>query len=228
MFATIGTITCGFAAAVLAAICIHHAVSPTITTIVPALSPTINAIIRAFSFFLTALSTMETLASRALAALQAHNSKSIDTKLQYLTELKQEIKHRQCPEAAIPAIFHVTRISVGTPHLIDAGFSILSHLTKRLILQDQPDTYHEHFTKLLPVLSERLGDQKERHRQRATAALIDAHTVSGAAQKDVQQFVCGTLLGGKNPRMKESAMHFIVTVSSSLWARSLIGHHAYS
>ena len=160
---------------------------------------------------------METLASRALATLQAHNSKSTETKLQHLTDLKQEIKHRQCPEAAIPTIFHVVRISIATPHLVDAGFSILSHLTKRLVLQDQSATCHEQFTKLLPVLAERLGDQKERARHRAIIALGDAYAVSANAQKDVQQFVCGTLLEGKNPRMKESAMHFIVTVSPSSW-----------
>ncbi|KAL9131622.1 MAG: hypothetical protein Q9217_000510 [Psora testacea] len=217
---TLGVIICDIAAVTLAVHYLYTTLSQGYLVFHNTLSPLIKALHRTFRNLITALTAMESLASGALATLQAHNSKSTETKLQYLTDLKQEIKHRQCPETAITTIFHVIRISIGTPHLVDAGFSILSHLTKRLVLQDQSISYHEHFMKLLPVLSERLGDQKERLRQRAIAALNDAYSVSSTLQKDVQQFVCGTLLGGKNPRMKESAMHFIVAVSLALRARN--------
>ncbi|KAL9098724.1 MAG: hypothetical protein Q9163_005667 [Psora crenata] len=207
-----GVIICDVAALVLSVHYLSISLTHGCLTINITFPNLTDAFGRAFHGLVTALTLMDTLAARALATLQAQNSKSVETKLQHLTDLKQEIKHRQCPESAIPTIFHVIRISISTSHLNDAGFSILSHLTKRLVLQDQSATYHEQFIKLFPVLSERAGDQKERIRQRTIAALGDAYSVSSTAQKDVQQYVCGTLLCSKSPRMKESAMQFIVTM----------------
>ena len=154
---------------------------------------------------------METLATEAQASLKSNAP--IDEKLNQLTNLKQEIKHRSCPERAIPIIFNVIRISLSTPHAVDAGFSILGHLTKRLVLQNLQHHIHHHTTKLFPVILERLGDVRDRLRQRAIASLSDFCPISDEAQKDVEQFVRDTVLTNKNPRAKQSAMQWILDVS---------------
>ena len=154
---------------------------------------------------------MDTLAVEALNSLQAHSS-SVDIKLKHLTNLKQEIKHRHCPEAAIPTIFHVIRIALATPHVVDAGFSILGHFTKRLLIQDLHTPLYAHTLKLFPILLERLSDSRERLRQRAIAAFNDFYPISDAARKDVETFMRDTALTNKNPRPKISAMQWVILV----------------
>ena len=154
---------------------------------------------------------MDNLAAEALTSLQAHSS-SVDIKLKHLTNLKQEIKHRHCPEAAIPTVFHVIRLALATPHVVDAGFSILGHFTKRLLIQDLHTPLYTHTLKLFPILLERLGDPRERLRQRAVAALNDFYPTSDAGRKDVETFMRDTALTNKNPRPKISAMQWVIQV----------------
>lgn len=155
---------------------------------------------------------MEALATKSLATLKGAGN-SVDVKLKYLVELKQDIKHRHCPEGAIPSLFDVARNAIGTPHLIDAGFSILSHLIKRLILQGQQAIIQVQGIKTYPVLFERVADQKDRMRQRAVIAFSDFHSV---ADKDVEQYMRDTVLTSKSPRAKEAGMQWLVNVSHAL------------
>ena len=148
---------------------------------------------------------MDTLAKQTLASIQGSGT-SVENKLRQLTELKAEIKHRHCPEAAVGPLFDVIRTSLATPHLTDAGFSILGHLTKRLELQDQASILQAQGARTYSILLERLADSKDRIRQRANQALTDFHNF---AATDVEQFVRDLVLVNRNPRAKEAGMHWI-------------------
>lgn len=150
---------------------------------------------------------MDGLAVNTLASIRG-SGLSIDSKLKHLTELKAEIKHRHCPEAAVGPLFEVIRLSLATPHLTDAGFSILGHLTKRLELQNQGSLLQSQGVKTYPCLLDRLADSKDRTRQRANQALTDFHAVAPA---DVEHFVRDGVLKNKSPRAKESGMLWILT-----------------
>lgn len=154
---------------------------------------------------------METLASNTLTALKSNAP--IDTKLKHLTELKAEIKHRHCPEHAVSPLFDAIRISLATPHLTDAAFSILGHLMKRLELQDQDSLLQAQGLKTYPSLLERLADQKDRIRHRALQAFTDFHSV---AASDVEQFVRDHVLTDRHPKTKEAGMQWVLSVSALL------------
>lgn len=150
---------------------------------------------------------METLASNTITALKS--TAPIDTKLKHLTELKAEIKHRHCPEHAVTPLFDAIRISLATPHLTDAGFSILGHLIKRLELQDQDSLLQAQGVKTYPCLLERLADQKDRTRLRALQAFTDFHSISAP---DVEQFVRDHVLTNRHPKTKEAGMQWVISV----------------
>ena len=153
------------------------------------------------------MKAMDLLASNTLAALKS--TAPIDTKLKHLTELKAEIKHRHCPENAVPPLFDAIRISLATPHLTDAAFSILGHLMKRLELQDQHSLLQAQGVKTYPSLLERLADQKDRIRHRALQALTDFHSISAS---DVEQFVRDHALTNRHPKIKEAALQWVTSV----------------
>ena len=150
---------------------------------------------------------MEILASNTLNILKS--TAPIDSKLKHLTELKAEIKHRHCPELAVAPLFDAIRISLATPHLTDAAFSILGHLIKRLELQDQALLLQAQGIKTYPCLLERFADQKDRTRQRALQAFIDFHAVSAP---DVEQFVRDHALTHRHPKTKEAGMQWVIRV----------------
>ena len=149
---------------------------------------------------------MDALAANTLIIVKG-SSASIETKNKHLTELKAEIKHRHCPESAVASLFEVIRLSLTTPHLPDAGFSILGHLIKRLEIQDQRLLLQSQGLKTYPVLLDRLTDPKDRIRQRAVQAFNDFHAI---APTDVESFVRDHVLTNKSPRAKESGMSWIL------------------
>lgn len=150
---------------------------------------------------------METLASNTLITLKS--TAPIDTKLKHLTELKAEIKHRHCPEHAVSPLFDAIRISLATPHLTDAAFSILGHLMKRLELQDQNSLLQAQGVKTYPCLLDRLAEQKDRPRNRALQAFTDFHSIS---PPDVEQFVRDHALTSRHPKAKEAGMQWVLSV----------------
>ena len=154
---------------------------------------------------------MENLASSTIAALKS--TAPIDTKLKHLTALKAEIKHRHCPEHAVAPLFDAIRISLATPHLADAAFSILGHLMKRLELQDQHSLLQIQGLKTYPCLLERLADQKDRTRSRALQAFTEFHSVSAS---DVEHFIRDHALNNRHPRTKEAGMQWVISVCAVL------------
>jgi len=148
---------------------------------------------------------MDSLAIQALASMRGPGV-PVESKLNQLTALKAEIKHRHCPPAAVGPLFDVVRLALATPHLTDAGFSILGHLMKRLDLQDQDSLLYQEGARTYPTLLERLADPKDRIRQRAIQALTDFHTVAAA---EVELFIRDHVLTNRNPRAKEAGMHWV-------------------
>lgn len=148
---------------------------------------------------------MDSLANHSLVSMRGAGV-PVDIKLKQLTALKAEIKHRHCPEAAVGPLFDVIRLALATPHLADAGFSILGHLMKRLELQGQEILLQIEAAKTYPALLERFTDSKDRIRQRAVQAFTDFHTV---APTDVEHFLRDHVLTNRNPRAKEAGMHWV-------------------
>lgn len=134
----------------------------------------------------------------------------MELKLRYLNELKADIKHRQVPETAIIPAFDVVRVAIATPALLDAGFSILGHLAKRLVLQEQTSILVAQGIQIYPSIVERLGDHKDRVRQRAAQALTDFWSASPV---DVEQVIRDSALTSKHPRAKEAGMQWVAKVS---------------
>jgi CLIP-associating protein 1/2 len=61
----------------------------------------------------------------------------------------------------------------------------------------------------IPLLLDRLGDQKERHRLLAAQCLGD---VWKASPQEVEKAIRDIALASKNPRTKENSMHWIAKV----------------
>ena len=158
-----------------------------------------------FLFFTT---VMEHQARQALDLIKNTNV-LLDTKLDFLGKLKANIKHQNVPELAISVCFEVVRSTISTLQLHDIGFSILSHLTKRLLLQAQRSILATQGRLIYSCLVDRLGDAKDRVRTRAIQALADFWPVSPDA---VEELVKDTALASRNPRTKEAAMEWVTKV----------------
>lgn len=135
---------------------------------------------------------------------------SVDTKVYQINNIKSGIKQNNVPEPYIPLLFEATRTAMSTPHaaLTNAGFSTLNHLLTRLSRQE-PKHITKEAARTLPLVIEKMGDQKEKYRQLAAQCLT---TFWKNAPIDVERIVKNGGLVGKNSRMKEASMHWIVQV----------------
>lgn len=156
------------------------------------------------------LLTMEAKATSLLFAMRSVPVAQ-DNAFTELDELKRNIKHRQVPGIAIIPLFNLIDYAISSAHYVDAGFSILGHLTKRLILQEQKELLISQGLKTLPSIVDSLGNQTERIRQRATQALCDFWHLSATS---VEQIVRDAALTNEIPRVKEAGMRWILKVSS--------------
>ncbi|MCJ1245786.1 suppressor of tub2 mutation [Trapelia coarctata] len=145
-----------------------------------------------------------------LLAVSKNAHVPLETKLDLLIKLKTYIKHHHVPESAIAPAFDVVRFAISNSQLLDAGFSILSHLTKRLELQEQLPLTAAQGKKTYPIILERLGDAKDRVRLRAIQALTEFWK---ASHTDVEQLIRDSALSGKSPRVKEAAMQWILKMN---------------
>lgn len=136
----------------------------------------------------------------------------LELKIMNISELRANIKHRHVPDAAISPSFEIIRFGIMSLALQDAAFSTLSHLTKRLVLQEQQHIVAVQGAQTYPLLVERLGDQKDRVRIRASQAFTDFWL---AASADVEQVIRDVVLPGKHPRAKEAGLQWISKASSS-------------
>ncbi|KAF4457176.1 Protein STU1 [Fusarium austroafricanum] len=133
---------------------------------------------------------------------------SLDSKVQYVTIIKSGIKQHNVPEASVPQLFDGLRAATTSQHtaLVNAGFTALNHLLTRLSRQD-PKLLSKEAARTLPLVVDKLGDQKDKFRSLASHSLVTLYAVAPA---DVERFVRNTAMGGKNPRAKETSMHWLL------------------
>lgn len=142
------------------------------------------------------------------------SDQSLDTKVQYVTNIKSGIKQHNVPDTCVPQLFDGLRAASTSQHaaLVNAGFTALNHLLTRLSRQD-PKLLGKEAARTLPVVIEKLGDQKDKFRALATQSLV---TVYGVAPVDVERSVRNSAMQGKNPRAKEAALHWLLQVRCAL------------
>ena len=155
---------------------------------------------------------MDQKATNLLAAMESPGT-SWDFGFHELNQLKGDIKHRQVPESAIPPLFDLLGFAISSLRYVEVGLSILSHLTKRLVLQEQKELLVTQGLRILPSIVNLLGDQQDRIRQRATQALSEFWHLSSV---DVEQLIRDTALTSESPRVKEASMRWIVKVCTIL------------
>ncbi|KAL0933117.1 heat repeat containing protein [Colletotrichum truncatum] len=133
---------------------------------------------------------------------------SIDAKVQHVTGIKSGIKQHNVPDVLIPQIFDGLRTASVSQHavLVNAGFTALNHLLTRLSRQE-PKYISKEAKHTLPLVIDKLGDQKEKFRGLASQALT---TMYAAAPMDVERSVRNVAMVGKNPRAKEAGMHWLL------------------
>lgn len=135
---------------------------------------------------------------------------TIDAKVSQINNVKSGIKQNNIPDPCVISLFEAARISMSSQHaaLVSAGFSTLNHLLTRLSRQE-PKYVVKEAARTLPLVIEKMGDQKEKYRQLAAICLT---TFWKASPLDVERIVKNVGLVGKNPRMKIASMNWIVQV----------------
>jgi len=161
---------------------------------------------------------MDDLATSLLSTLK-RSSVSADVKTAAFNNLKSQIKHQRVPESAQSAIVECVRLAISaqtSTTLVQAGFSALGHLVKRLTIQDQVGVLYAPRHGLLQALVERLGDAKEGYRMAALQALVDLWP---ARQTEVERVVREGAIQGSHARGKEAGMQWVTKVNEGgCWA----------
>lgn len=135
---------------------------------------------------------------------------SIDAKVNQVNNVKSGIKQNNIPDVCVQPLFEATRMSMTSQHaaLVNAGFSTLNHLLTRLSRQE-PKYVVKEAGRTLSMVIEKMGDQKEKYRQLAAQCLT---TFWKATPMDVERMVKNAGMVGKNSRMKETSMRWVVQV----------------
>ncbi|KAH6659791.1 HEAT repeat-containing protein [Truncatella angustata] len=133
---------------------------------------------------------------------------SVDTKSNAVTAVKSAIKQHNVPDSCVFPLFDALRLASTSQHsaLANAGFTALNHLLTRLSRQE-PKYIHKEAKNTLPLIVDRMGDQKDKLRALAVQALT---TMYGATPTEAERFVRNVAMTGKNPRAKESSMQWLV------------------
>lgn len=133
---------------------------------------------------------------------------SLDAKIQLVNTIKTGIKQHNVPENSIAQLFDGLRSASSSQHaaLVNVGFTSLNHLLTRLTRQD-PKLLSKEAARTLPLVAEKLGDQKDKIRSTALQALNTFYSVAPA---DVERTVRNQALTGKNPRAKEAGMQWLL------------------
>lgn len=133
---------------------------------------------------------------------------SVDVKANRITIVKASIKQHNVPSSCCAPLFEALHIASTAQHpiLVNAGFTTLNHLLTRLTRQD-PKFLSKEAPHTLPVIVDKLGDQKDKLRQLAVQALTTLYKV---APVDVERSVRNIAMVGKNPRAKEMSMHWLL------------------
>lgn len=144
---------------------------------------------------------------------------SIDAKTNAINNVKSGIKQNNVPDTCIPSLFEIAHITMASQHtaLVNAGFTTLGHLLTRLSRQE-PKHVAKQATRTLPLLTEKIGDQKDKFRHLAAQCFT---TIWKISPMDVERAVRNVAMTGKNSRAKEASMNWVVQVRLLLF----LGYH---
>jgi CLIP-associating protein 1/2 len=133
---------------------------------------------------------------------------NIDAKVNAVTAIKSGIKQHNVPDSCVAPLFDALRSASSSQHavLVNAGFTALNHLLTRLSRQE-PKYLIKEAARTLPLLIEKLGDQKEKFRILASQSMTTLYKV---APVDVERSVRNTAMVGKNPRAKEMSLQWLL------------------
>ncbi|KAI1470221.1 ARM repeat-containing protein [Daldinia caldariorum] len=133
---------------------------------------------------------------------------SVDTKVQHLTAVKSAIKHYSVPDVCVAPLFEALRLASSSQHtiLVHAGFTTLNHLLTRMSLQE-PKYLAKEAKNTLPLIVDKMGDQKDKIRGLAIQAMVTMHN---NVPIDAERFVRNTAMVGKNQRAKESSLQWLM------------------
>ncbi|KAJ0117887.1 STU1-like protein [Diaporthe amygdali] len=133
---------------------------------------------------------------------------SVDAKVAQVTAVKTGIKHHNVPDTCVAPLFEALRTASSTQNgvLVNAGLTSLNHLLTRLSRQEPKYIVKETKT-TLPLLVDRMGDQKEKFRTLAVQSLATMYKVVPA---DVERHVRNFAMAGKNPKAKEASMQWLL------------------
>ncbi|KAI1276001.1 clasp N terminal-domain-containing protein [Xylaria sp. FL0933] len=133
---------------------------------------------------------------------------TVDAKVQYVTAIKSGIKQHNVPDSCITPLFEGLRQASTAQHaaLVNAGFTALNHLLTRLSRQE-PKYLLREAKQTLPLIVDKMGDQKDKFR---TLAIQAMSTMYVHVPADAERFVRNTAMVGKNPRAKESSLQWLL------------------
>lgn len=155
---------------------------------------------------------MDQQAATVLATLK-RTSASSDSKLVLLNNLKSDIKHHRVPDNAQPIIFECLKVAISqqtSSTIVTAAFTTLSHLIKRLKIQDADgQAIAAHAPKLLPALEEKLGDLRESTRSGASQTLADLWPFCSG---EIEDLIRDNVITGSNVRAKAMGMQWVAKV----------------
>jgi CLIP-associating protein 1/2 len=147
---------------------------------------------------------------------------SVDAKVQLVNAIKSGIKQHNVPDNCVAPLFEALRTASQSQHavLVNAGFTGVNHLLTRLSRQE-PKFLAKEAARTLPLIVEKLGDQREKLRSLAQQSLV---TLYQPAPMDVERSVRNTAMAGKNPRAKEASMQWLLQVGDRESLRLLKKH----
>jgi len=148
-----------------------------------------------------------------LSAALLRTEVSTDSKVNQVNAVKSSIKQHNVPDNCVAQLFDALRTASSSQHaaLVNAGFTALNHLITRMSRQE-PKLLSKEAARTLPLIIEKLGDQKEKFRSIALQALVTLYT---PAPLDVERSVRNTAMVGKNPRAKEASLQWLLQVGIS-------------
>ncbi|KAL1854378.1 suppressor of tub2 mutation [Diaporthe australafricana] len=136
---------------------------------------------------------------------------SVDAKVALVTAVKTGIKHHNVPDTCVAQLFEALRTACSNQHgvLVNAGLTSLNHLLTRLSRQEPKYIMRETKT-TLPLLVEKMGDQKEKFRFLAVQSIATMYKVVPA---DVERHIRNFAMAGKNSKAKEASMQWLLQMN---------------
>ena len=171
---------------------------------------TTSIALQTLASLLPGLRSMEAHTQHVLSLIRS-KTVTLEAKVEELRKLKALIKHNAVPELAAAIAFEIIRNAIETPQLAILGFSMLTHLIKRYVIQNLQAALCTQAKSTYPLLVRSLGNAKDSIRSCAIKAFVE---LWASCPSDVEEVIRDKSLTAANARTKISAMHWITSVRS--------------